>query len=323
MLHSLLSPILRYIFLLICYTSLVFACDTDNFYRTKAMMQAGSMHNFTTTSHHLAANIELDTTKEFVYYLKVRFPNNHKEYKFLVDVASPTVISTKLAKILHIQTEISFTDDSYETKPTLQIATLKNIEIATIQWQNIAVVIDTLPEKYDGIIGANLMQHSIWEFNPITKNITIHQQKPDLKGFRAFPFVRNIYRIPKFHAFFNQFKQKQVFHLSTGMSKGVKIPLIEWQRSIWLGFDSIHSPLITNEICFDNFLIQKEKKQAISYIDSVYATKLPLLRIDTVKIQNLPAIVGQGNAWFVGNAFWKNFILIIDWKERKFYLKRI
>ena len=182
--------------------------------------------------------------------------------------------------------------------------------------------------NYDGIIGANLMQHAIWQFKWCgkrqSKQIILHIQKPDLQGYTSFPFVRNLYRIPKFHAFFNHFKQKQIFHLSTGFAKGVKIPIVEWQRSAWLGFDSLHANCkMYQDVGFDNFLIQKEKNAFQPQKDTIYEVMMPLLRLDTVKIHNLPTIFGQGNAWHVGNAFWKQFDLLIDWNERKFYLKKL
>jgi hypothetical protein len=302
-------------------------------------MKGGKLLNNITKPYILNSLTALnnsDSLENFVYSVHVNFPNDTTNYKFLVDVGSPTVISEQLAKKLQIETLYNFRDYSFENHPNFDIGIIPSLKIQELSWQNIAVVIDkkigdkNISDKkshanhYDGIIGANLMQHAIWQFKSQSKQIILHIQKPDLQGYTSFPFVRNLYRIPKFHAFFNHFKQKQIFHLSTGFAKGVKIPVVEWQRSAWLGFDSLHANCKTyQDVGFDNFLIESEKATLQPQKDTIYEVMMPLLRLDTVKIHNLPTIFGQGNAWHVGNAFWKQFDLLIDWNERKFYLKKL
>ncbi len=318
----------------ICIFIILSACDSDNFYRTRQLMKGGKLLNNITKPYILNPIIttnKLDSLDNFVYSVYVNFPNDTTHYKFLVDAGSPTVISEQLAKKLQIETLYNFRDYTFENHPNFDIGIIPSLKIQELSWQNIAVVIDKnistkelTTNNYDGIIGANLMQHAIWQFKSQSKQIILHIQKPDLQGYTSFSFVRNLYRIPKFHAFFNQFKQKQIFHLSTGFAKGVKIPIVEWQRSAWLGFDSLHANCkIYQDAGFDNFLIEKEKNTLHLYKDTIYEAMMPLLRLDTVKIHNLPTIFGQGNAWHVGNAFWKQFDLLIDWNERKFYIKKL
>jgi hypothetical protein len=319
----------------VCILIIFSACDSDNFYRTRKLMKGGKLLNNITKPYILNPIIttnkldSLDNFENFVYSVRVNFPNDTSNYIFLVDAGSPTVISEQLAKKLQIEILYNFRDYSFENHPNFDIGIIPSLKIQELSWQNIAVVIDKkIGDNYDGIIGANLMQHAIWQFKwhgkRQSKQIILHTQKPDLQGYTSFPFVRNLYRIPKFHAFFNHFKQKQIFHLSTGFAKGAKIPIVEWQRSAWLGFDSLHANCKTyQDLRFDNFLIESEKATLQPQKDTIYEVMMPLLRLDTVKVQNLPTIFGQGNAWHVGNAFWKQFDLLIDWNERKFYIKKL
>jgi hypothetical protein len=341
------SIFVSYLFLCLIVCAFFCACDSNNFYRTRDLMKAGKLTNYSIENSTLNPIIEIDSLENFVYTLNITFPNDTTNYTFLIDTGSPSMISTKLAKKLAIQTSYNFIDNTFENHPDFDITILPKIKIGNLIYENIAVIIDdVLPKRYnkhntqynnkqnknyDGVIGANIMQHHSWFFDPKNKKIIIYdniKQKANIQGYLAVPFVRNLYRIPKFYGFINKFTQKQVFHLSTGFSGGIKMPLVDFQRSTKLGLDSLKAIINTNiafnhQANFANYLIEKEKNINKTYIDTSYQILTPLFKLDSIKSYNLPTILGQGNAWHLGNAFWKDFTLLIDWKERKFYIKRI
>jgi len=304
--------------LLVCQGS----CDGDNFYQTKALMKSGECIAPTYPMVFAPLLLE-DSLQNFVYVLQVKFPTDTTTYHFLVDTGSPTVLSKRLAQKLAIAPLYTFIDYSIETHPRFAIGVIPQLTSGQVHWKQIATVIaDTLPIEYDGILGANLLQHGIWEFDSQAKKITLHKQCPPIQNYIQLPFVRNIYRVPKIHAFFNQFKQKQLFHVSTGFSKGVKIPLTEWKRSGWLGFDSLHHTVAVNDSYFVNYLVEQEKQLVNGYKDSTYQVVLPRLQLDTATFYQLSAYFGQGTAWHIGNECWQATWLIVDWKERKLYIKK-
>ncbi len=330
------------------FLTIICACDSNNFYRTRNLMKSGNLTNYSIENSTLNPIIETDSLKKFVYTINITFQNDTTNYTFLIDTGSPTIISTKLATKLAIQTSHSFIDKTFENDVKFDFAILPQIKVGNLVYENIGVVIDSiLPKKYankankkqdykesnsyDGVIGANLMQYHAWLFDPKNKKIIIYdnnKQKYDTEGYLSVSFVRNLYRIPKLYGFINKFKQKQIFHLSTGFSGGVKMPLADFQRSTKLGLDSLKAIINTNiefnnYASFANYLIEKENNIDKTYIDTSYQILMPLLKLDSIKSYNLPTVLGQGNAWHLGNAFWKDFMLLIDWKERKFYIKRI
>lgn len=313
------------LFSLITYNLLFSSCDSNNFYATRQLMKQGKLHNYQTQYTDIQLDTLINQDSNIVYTVQVNFPPKTQSYKFIVDTGSPTVISKKLANQLNIKILHSFTDYTFENHPTfyfgeIPLLQIKNSQINNLQWKNIGVVIDSLPENYDGVIGANLMQHAVWEFNLRKKQVKIYDnitQKPDLQGYSEVAFVRNLYRIPKFFGFINQFKQKQVFHLSTGFGGGIKMPLVDFQRKDLLEITYYDS--LKNQGIWQSYLIEKEKDKLI--FDSVYYANIQTFRVEKLQNQNISTIFGQGNAWHVGTQFLQNYSLIVDWKNRKMYLK--
>jgi hypothetical protein len=283
-------------------------------------MKQGELQNYQLQYTDIQLDTLANQDSNIIYTTHVTFPPSTQSYKFIVDTGSPTIISEKLANQLNIKILHSFTDYTFENHPTFNFGEVPSLQINSLQWKNIGVVIDTLPKGYDGVIGANLMQHAVWEFNLNKKRVKIYDnitQKPELQGYTEVALVRNLYRIPKFFGFINQFKQKQVFHLSTGFGGGIKMPLVDFERKDFLQITYYNS--LKNQGTWQSYLTEKEKDKLI--FDSVYYANIQTFRVEKLQAQNIPTIFGQGNTWHLGTQFLKHYSVIIDWKNRKMYLK--
>jgi hypothetical protein len=298
-------------------------------------MKGGNMTKYNSPFSTLQPAVIKDSLGNFVYVIAVSFPPSTKLYNFLVDTGSPTVITPQVSQELGIKSLHNFTDYTFENHPSFVVGMVPTLQINQLQWENIGVVIDTLPQGFDGIIGANLMQHALWQFFPQEQKIIIYdyakkQLQPNLQGYTSIDLMKTVFRVPKFYGFINNFNQKQVFCLSTGFAGGIKIPAADFQRRKQL--EIITTSPITDTKQPNNlhslekwqsYLIEKEKiKNENGAI--VYATNTAMIytfRTVSLQTENIAAIFSEGNTWQIGNNFLRNYMLVVDWQQRKFYLK--
>jgi hypothetical protein len=339
------------------------ACQTDHFEQTKALMKGGKLQTninqktilaceFVKSSNCLSTTY--DKQKDLltnqpccgVYTIQVVFPTDTTSYRFIVDTGSPTVISAALARKLNRKILCSYQDDLYENKPIFDVTQLDILQLPTqnegtkfLVFEQIAAVVDSFPPhsflaSFDGIIGANVMQHAIWQFDGLQKTVALLDKasyEVAKKNAMLVPMFRNIYRVPKFHGFINQYQTKSVFHLSTGFGGGVKIPAEYWQHCNMLRIDSTQNTQVYPEFCVQNYIIEKEKLAN----KVANPTNLPLnstlnsrllyinqVRIDTLARQHISTVFSEGTSWQLGNDFLQHYVLTVDWKGRCFFLSK-
>jgi hypothetical protein len=320
-------------FLLILFVLLGAGCQTDPFYATKKLMKNGQLNETIAENITLQSNFEQANDNSCGFYtIKVQLLPDTTTYNFLIDTGSPTVISPKIAQKLRLKTLATYQDNLYENHPIFHITQLAAVKLPTtskklpsLVFQNIAAVVDSFSQAsylatYDGILGANLMQHAIWQFDGRGKQINLlapQNSQQVAKTNKALPFFRNIYRVPKFHAFINDYQMKQVFCLSTGFGGGIKIPSAEWHRCHALGIDSAKQTKEIANFCQKNYMLYKDANEQK---DTLRSLSIDKFKADTIQKQQLQALFAAGNSWVVGNDLLKHFVVVIDWKQRKFYL---
>ncbi len=285
-----------------------------------------------------------------VYVVQVKFANlDTATYCFVLDTGSPTVISSALARRLGLTVEWIYEDAMYKSYPRLGVTTIKNLQLPikrliekkgvkdkkkeqdSLQWidfEEIGTVIDSFPPHsflagYDGVIGANVMQSTCWLFDGKQKQVQLLDPTSAAKqkqSHQKVPFFRNIYRVPKFHAFVNQYETKQVFHLSTGFGGGVKLPLFEKKRLPTIGIDTLQFlPKEEFAICKTNYIIGKEMQGN----PSILVFQGFEFKISNFSTKNVQGILSLGRSWQVGNQVLQNYSLLIDWQEKYLYWKDI
>jgi hypothetical protein len=330
------------------------ACQTDGFEQTKALMKGGKLQTNINQKVILAcefvrSNNCLPTTSDGqqaqpsnksccgVYTIRVVFPDDTTSYRFIVDTGSPTVISAALARKLKSKILCSYQDDLYENKPVFHVTKLDILQLPTknettklLVFEQVAAIVDSFPAhnllvSFDGIIGANMMQHAIWQFDGLQKTVALLDKASyeiAQKNAMFVPMFRNVYRVPKFHGFINQYQTKSVFHLSTGFGGGVKIPAEYWEHCNMLGIDSTQSTQVYPEFCGQNYIIEKEKIDT-KVPNSINPRLLAInqVRIDTLRRQNVSTIFSNGTSWQLGNNFLQYYVLTIDWQGRKLFFQ--
>jgi hypothetical protein len=328
------------------------ACQTDHFEQTKALMKGGKLQTninqktilaceFVRSSNCLSntyveqQNLPSNKPCCGVYAIRVMFPADTTSYRFIIDTGSPTVISTALARKLKRKVLCSYQDDLYENRPIFNITQLDILQLPTkndatkwLVFEQIAAVVDSFPThnllaSFDGIIGANVLQHAIWQFDGLQKTVALLDKtsyETAKKNATLVPMFRNVYRVPKFHGFINQYQTKSVFHLSTGFGGGIKIPAEYWKHCNMLGIDSTQSRQVYPEFCGQNYMIEKEKtdKKVTNPINSRLLS-IQQVRIDTLARQNVSTVFSNGISWQLGNEFLQYYVLTIDWQGRKLF----
>ncbi len=112
----------------------------------------------------------------------------NKTYKFLLDTGSPTLVSPELAESLNMTIIDSVNaSDVYNSSQQNKYTRIEAIKIGTIDFiETVALINDfnATPMwaslNVDGFIGANIMQHAIWDIDFGQKQITITDNELNL-----------------------------------------------------------------------------------------------------------------------------------------------
>ncbi|QRM90740.1 hypothetical protein FG167_16340 [Lacinutrix sp. WUR7] len=112
----------------------------------------------------------------------------NKTYKFILDTGSPTLVSKELAESLKMNVIDSVNaSDVYNNKQQNKYTRIETIKIGTVDFVGTTALINDFNAvkmwsslNVDGFIGANLMQHTIWDIDFSKKQITITDNESTL-----------------------------------------------------------------------------------------------------------------------------------------------
>jgi predicted aspartyl protease len=240
-----------------------------------------------------------------------------KVYDFLLDTGAPNVLSTQVAKQLGIKAAGNGkAGDSQGQRATLQFAVLDSIGIGDLQFLNTGVAIADLQQskeiacfKLDGLLGANLMRKAVWQFDYQRKIITITNKRDSLF-------------IPK-NAIWLNFHPNRVY-----------TPLLDVQLN-GITDANVEVDLGSNgDFCSSmktyNALNEKGlPQQTYSYgygasglfgrgnQDTIRYAQIATIGIDSLQLTNQMVYFIKSGVKTIGNNFFKNYTLIIDWSDNK------
>lgn len=128
---------------------------------------------------------------------------NGESYDFLLDTGAPTLVSNDLFNKLGLSTkDISIIRDSQGNRGATRVGLLSEIYLGDVKFENIPVYSFDLAQnpalaclKIDGIIGANLMQHAIWEIDFPNNQLTI-SNTPSSSLAPGIPFTTSPQKSP-------------------------------------------------------------------------------------------------------------------------------
>lgn len=178
------------------------------------------------------------TTIPFTYsndLIVIEVQINNNSYNFILDTGATNIISEELANKLNLNTlGADNVQDIHSNEQSMRFARIENIGIGGISFLNTTTGIsDVLNEVYpfrcmkvDGIIGSNLMQHAVWDFNFKNQRITITDKESKLNippQYKQSKMYIGVGGIPSVTSYINN---RKVFNntIDLGYNGGIVIP---------------------------------------------------------------------------------------------------
>jgi hypothetical protein len=245
---------------------------------------------------------------------------NNKEYNFLFDTGMPTALSENLVRKFDLDSLNSkIGSDINGNKKRESYVSLKKINIGGINFENIETLSVDLKSGFeigciniDGVIGNNLIQNAIWEIDYEKKLIRFTN---DIDNFnipsnsKKISFKYNSRRnqlTPKIDIKINNKKLKGVL-FDTGSSSGIKSQLKYYPMDL--------NPSQSVEYYGKSSAALYGKGKDNEHIDA----KIKTIKIGDLDLQNRIVTFNE-NTSLIGNEFFKNYRIIINYETSKIYM---
>jgi predicted aspartyl protease len=260
----------------------------------------------------------------FNYYhdfIFVEVTINDKKYNFFLDTGAEISAIGQ-----HIKDEIDFkviasskVSATSKTKRDYEFIQLPKISISNVDFENTGAIIADLSHfeklvgcvKVDGIIGNNLLRKSVWQIDYKNKKLIITD---NFEKLMVSPEASEIV-------------------MNSGKSGNVYLDVTIGGAKSKFTFDTGFTGKIKSDKQFFDLLI--ENNNALEYTTETGITGANLHEVTTgttyyayVKTVNVEGVIvndqiislEQGSSSLVGNQFFKNYILTLDWKNDKLFL---
>ena len=252
--------------------------------------------------------------KEYFVEIPFNYANKHiyievvisgKKYNFVFDTGyEVTTIDSNIAKEIQykIIKEVSLSGSSFaDQKVTL--VELPNIAIASLDFEETYGLLQDLfftknpaTQKIDGIIGNNLMRKSKWQIDYVQKVIRISSK---IENFKSLPTAKKI----------------ELNNKDWGLGY-VAIELNN-QKHQFL-FDLGSNGEFTANHSFVKFL--KEKDTLLQQEKQTFP--VGKIKIGEIELNDKSITLEKRAGSLLGNAFFQNYLLTIDWDKNILYLNQ-
>ncbi|WP_261512001.1 retropepsin-like aspartic protease [Chryseobacterium paludis] len=239
-----------------------------------------------------------------------------KLYNFLFDSGAPTVISNAIYTELNLQKEhTSKVKDSQKNKQEQIFTKLPEMTVDHVIFKNIGAIVMDLSAselgcfKIDGILGANQMAKLFWRVNYSENSL---EATKDLLNFKfddyetVVPFDPQTQKTPVIETKILDKKIKLTF--DTGFTGRIKIS------------DSDYDPKKVKQTV-ETFGISSVGAFGAGKPVSGFIFKISELGFGNKAFGN--EMIMTGNSRLIGNDFFKDFTFIMDWQNKKIYMKKI
>ncbi|WP_292010767.1 aspartyl protease family protein [Chryseobacterium sp.] len=152
---------------------------------SNAFSQKGIFKYGTLSPEHYKENLTFEYIKDLIF---INVEINKKTYRFLVDTGAPTIISSKVKGDFKIVQQDEITDASKNTQ-SVNYVLIPQMNLGALTYRNFSAMrsdMELLQElNIDGILGANLIRKSIWDFDIVHHKIMIsdYLNTETVKGF--------------------------------------------------------------------------------------------------------------------------------------------
>ncbi|RKS97978.1 aspartyl protease family protein [Chryseobacterium defluvii] len=238
-----------------------------------------------------------------------------KPYNFLFDSGAPTVISSAIYTELGLEKKHkSNVKDSQKNKQEQIFTQLPEMTIDQVVFKNIgAIVIDLNNSelgcfKIDGIIGANQMAKLFWRVNYSENSLeaTKDLSRFDLNGYETIlPFDFKAQKTPIVETKISGQKVNLTF--DTGFTGRIRIT------------ENYYPSSVSKSI--ETYGVNAVGAYGTGKPETNHIFKTNELPLGNARFMN--EVIMTGNSNIIGNEFFQNFSFIMDWKNKKVYMKRI
>ena len=246
-------------------------------------------------------------------------------YIFFIDTGAPNIVSEELAQKLRLKTVTKFkTGDSQGNEEKTNYVKLPEIWVGDFHFTNTVAMVSDLSGTpgiqclgIDGIIGSNLMQRAIWQFDFQGEQVHIARTKADLPisidSLAGIPFKRNTFKTPKFDMEYGPVISRNV-KLDLGSGNGIDAN----KKAFGLLLERDSTLKYLTRLGSSSYGVFGSEKK----LDSTYHTNdIPIvIGGQTYEGQNI-RFQNNERSTKVGMKFWEHFLLTIDWFENKIYLQ--
>lgn len=247
-------------------------------------------------------------------FVKVKI--NGKPYIFLFDSGAPTVISSAIYTELGLEKKHkSKVKDSQKNKQEQIFTQLPEMTVDHVVFKNIGVIVIDLNNselgcfKIDGIIGANQMAKLFWRVNYSENSLeaTKDLSRFDLNGYETIiPFDFKTQKTPIVETKISGLKVDLTF--DTGFTGRIRIT------------ENNYNPASAGK-SIETYGVNAVGAYGTGKPETNHIFKTGELPLGNAKFAN--EVVMTGNSNIIGNEFFQNFSFIMDWENKKVYMKRI
>ena len=287
---------------------LIFSFLTSCTSGIKKILKAGYIEQ-----HNFKKVIPFTYTKTGHILLKVTVKG--KVYDFILDTGATTIISEEVAEELNVKTiGVSEIEDINNKKANLNFVSLENIQIGGIDFKNtIGSILDLKKGELaclevDGLIGANLMRHAVWDFDFKRNIITITNDESQLDIPENYSeskiYVGDAYQASIITEFNNKRVLNNVIDLGNSADARLSYKVFEKLK------ESEDLPYVKGSggSGFGAFGRSIEKKNS-------YKAKMNTLKIGNIELKNLIVDVKDGST-NLGLSVFKNSRIIFNWGKK-------
>lgn len=246
----------------------------------------------------------------------VKVSINGKPYNFLFDSGAPTVISSAIYTELGLEKKHrSKVKDSQKNKQEQIFTQLPEMTVDNVVFKNIgAIVIDLNNSelgcfKIDGIIGANQMAKLFWRVNYSENSLeaTKDLSRFDLNGYETIiPFDFKTQKTPIVET--KIAGQKVNLTFDTGFTGRIRVT------------GNYYDPKSFSK-SIETYGVNAVGAYGTGKPETNHIFKTNELPLGNARFMN--EVIMTGNSNIIGNEFFQNFSFIMDWENKKVYMKRI
>jgi hypothetical protein len=257
--------------------------------------------------------------------VKVKLIGSDKEYDFIFDTGAQTVISDTLLKELNPDSysKINFKVNTKKNAFSNELVTLNGLELGGAKFNSVsALVVKSSEYKMLncvspwGIIGCNIIKTSNFQIDYKNKRITITDNLENLTNLENVKWIT--YRTKNQETpiipvtINNKYNIDLIF--DTGLSGGIKISSSEMYKSIFENYKGNFAKYTTRSA-----ITISDNSDNKPYEGLLFKTTSLIVGDNETKdfVITVNSNNEKGSSGLIGNEYFENFIIILDYKNKR------